>query len=414
MSVLSSLLRWFGPRVRSPAAPALALIGAAVVAVVFANSGLASSYESLRELPLELGAGPVVLEKPVLLWINDGLMAIFFLLVGLEVKRELMTGALSSRRHAALPVAAALGGMLAPALVYAAVAGRAAPSGWGVPMATDIAFALGVLALLRSRVPTSLVVFLTAFAVADDIGAVLVIAFFYTQDLALGPLGLAIAATFALFGLNRLGVRRVSPYLILGAILWVAVLKSGVHATIAGLVTALAVPHGRERHTPLLTLEHGLAPYVAWVVLPTFAFANAGVALGDGVSVTHPVAPSASPVGFVFGKLVGVGGLSMLAVRLGWAELPDGVRPAHLFGVGLLGGIGFTMAIFIAGLAFVDPLMVETAKAGVLLGFGNLRPFGNRRSPRCESKPRRAAGEARCLMSSTLASFEGMPGGSAT
>ncbi len=368
-SRLTAILRWFAPRFRSPAAPAVALIGAAAVAVAWANSPWADRYVALRDAPIRLGIGAAAIEKGLILWINDGLMAIFFLLVGLEVKRELLTGHLSSPRRATLPIAAALGGMAAPALLYLAIAGREGPSGWGVPMATDIAFALGVLALLRSRVPPALVVFLTAFAVADDIGAVLVIAVFYTHGLAWAPLGLAAAATGVLAALNLGGVRRAWPYLLVGAVLWVAVLKSGVHATVAGLVTALTVPHGPADGPPslLVHLEHRLAPLVAWGVLPVFAMANAGVTLGGGVSPLDPVALGVA-AGLVLGKLVGVGGMAWLAVRLGLAELPEGVGWPHVVGLSLLGGIGFTMAIFIANLAFPDPRLVETAKAGVLLG----------------------------------------------
>ncbi len=368
VSPLFGLLRWFAPWFRSPSAPGMLLFGAALVAFAVANSPWGEAYHHLLEHPLKVGIGPVGLEKTLIHWVNDGLMAVFFLLVGLEVKRELLTGQLSSLRRAALPVVAAVGGMVVPALLYLLLAGSVAPSGWGVPMATDIAFALGVLALLRSRAPPGMVVFLTAFAVADDVGAVLVIALFYTRDLALGPLAVAAGATALLVGLNRMGVRGLAAYLLVGLVLWVAVLKSGVHATIAGLVTALTVPHDREGgHGPLITLEHRLAPWVAWGILPVFALANAGVTVGGEVSPLAPVALGVS-VGLVVGKLVGVAGASWVAVRLGVGELPDRVGPLHLAGLGLLGGIGFTMAIFIANLAYADPVQAETAKVGVLTG----------------------------------------------
>ena len=352
---------------QTSAAPAIALMAVSAFAFALANSPFEAHYFASLAHPLAIGVGELTLQKPILLWINDGLMALFFLLVGLEVKRELHSGQLSSPRRAALPMAAALGGMVVPAAVYSLVAGGLAPEGWGIPMATDIAFALGVLALLGSRVPVALIIFLTAFAVADDIGAVLVIALFYTRDLATGPLGVAGLGTLILVAMNLLGVRRARFYLLVGAVLWVAVLKSGVHATVAGLVTALAIPHGGAQGSTLLRLEHRLAPWVAWGVLPIFALANAGVNLGPDFDPWHPVALGVA-AGLVGGKLVGVGGASWLAVRLGLAELPEGVGWTHVIGLSLLGGIGFTMAIFIASLAFVDPAQVEIAKAGVILG----------------------------------------------
>lgn len=316
---------------------------------------------------MRLGLPDLGLYKPLLLWINDGLMAIFFLLVGLEVKREIQGGHLASARRAALPVAAALGGMAVPAGLYLLVAGDPATrAGWGVPMATDIAFALGILALLGRRINPALPAFLAAFAVADDIGAVLVIAFFYTASLKTGWLLAAAAATALLVGLNRAGLRALSPYLLVGAALWLFVLKSGVHATIAGVVLALAIPSGGE-DSPLLRLEHALAPWVSWVVLPIFALANAGVAFDGDVRLDHPVALGVA-VGLVAGKVLGVTGLSWLAVRLGLADLPAGVGWAQVTGLGLLGGVGFTMAIFIASLAFAEPALVDTAKAGILVG----------------------------------------------
>jgi len=366
----AGLFGGLGELFRAPAAPAVALLAAALVAFVWANSPWREGYQALLAIPLQIGAGGSVLSKPALLWINDGLMALFFLMVGLEVKREVMGGALSSARKAALPVAAALGGMLVPGLIYASfnLGGPGAP-GWAIPMATDIAFALGVLALLGDRVPVSLKVFLAAFAVADDISAVTIIALFYTANLSTTALLVAGGLTGLLVLLNRLGVRALGLYLLVGAALWLAVLKSGVHATVAGVVLALTVPLGdASARSPLIDLEHALHPWVSWCVLPIFALANAGVAVvGAQLNLLDPIAVGVA-VGLVAGKLVGIPAMCWLAVRLDLAELPAGAGWLEIIAVGLLGGIGFTMSIFIAGLAFADPVMLDTAKVGVLGG----------------------------------------------
>ena len=356
----------------SKAAPGVALLLSAVVALAWANSGLAPSYAALLDVPVAIEIGENGLRKPLILWINDGLMAIFFLLVGLEIKREVVGGHLSTLRKAALPVAAAVGGMAVPAALYLLVVGGdpAFAAGWGVPMATDIAFALGILALLGRRAHVALAVFLAAFAVADDIGAVLVIALFYTATVKTGWLLAAAAATAVLAGLSLGRVQRLAAYLVVGAALWLFVLKSGVHATIAGVVTALFIPHRAvtgASGSPLLHLEHGLTPIVTWAILPIFALANAGVALGGDVRLDHPVALGVA-FGLVAGKAVGVTGASWLAVKAGVAQLPAGVNWGQIAGLGLLGGVGFTMAIFIASLAFADPALIDTAKAGILLG----------------------------------------------
>ncbi len=355
---------------RSPAAPGVALMFAAGLAFVWANSPWAEAYGALLATPVAVEVGAAGLHKPMLLWINDGLMALFFLMVGLEVKREIAQGELSSVRKAALPVAAALGGMVVPALLYVLVnLGGPGQSGWAIPMATDIAFALGVLALLGDRVPTSLKVFLAALAVADDIGAVTVIALFYTSKLSVTALLVAAGIGGLLLVLNRMKVQNLGLYLLVGAALWVAVLKSGVHATIAGVILAMAVPlHGVEDddHSPLVHLEHTLHPWVSWLVLPIFALANAGVTvLGSEIELLHPVALGTA-AGLVIGKSLGIPVFSWIAVRSGLGQLPQGASWRHVIGIGLLGGIGFTMSIFVAGLAFADPALLDTAKLGIL------------------------------------------------
>jgi len=359
-----------GELFRSPAASGVALMFAAALAFVWANSPWADAYGSLLATPVAVEVGAAGLHKPLLLWINDGLMALFFLMVGLEVKREIVQGELSSVRKAALPVAAALGGMVVPALLYALInLGGPGQAGWAIPMATDIAFALGVLALLGDRVPTSLKVFLAALAVADDIGAVAVIALFYTSKLSLTALLIAAGLGGLLLVLNRLKVQNLGLYLLVGAALWVAVLKSGVHATIAGVILAMAIPlHGVEDddHSPLVHLEHTLHPWVSWLVLPVFALANAGVTvLGAEIELLHPVALGTA-AGLVLGKSLGIPVFSWFAVRSGLGQLPEGASWGHVIGVGLLGGIGFTMSIFVAGLAFTDPALLDTAKLGIL------------------------------------------------
>jgi len=361
-----------GELLRSSIAPGLALVISAVLAVVWANSPWAWLYHQLFDTFATIDMGVVLLSKPSRLWINDGLMAMFFLMVGLEVKREVLQGELSSFRKASLPVASALGGMLVPALFFVALNhGGPGARGWAVPMATDIAFALGVLALLGRRVPVSLKVFLAAFAVADDIGAVIVIALFYGSALDLSTLAGAAIIVAVLVALNRSGVVNLAIYLALGVVLWILVLKSGVHATVAGVVLAMTVPLRPPPHlggpSPLARLEHSLHPWVSWVILPLFALANAGVTvLGGQIHLLHPVALGVGG-GLLLGKLVGVPLAAWIAVRLGLGSLPEGARWSHMLGLGLLGGIGFTMSIFVAELAFSDHVLVDTAKVGILV-----------------------------------------------
>ncbi|WBO24712.1 Na+/H+ antiporter NhaA [Sphingomonas abietis] len=335
-------------------------MAAAGVALVVANSPLGPAYRHALHLPL----GPLGL----LHWINDGLMAVFFLFVGLEVKREVVAGDLSTPAARRLPVIAAVAGMVAPALVYLAVTkgDPALVRGWAIPSATDIAFAIGVLALVGSRVPASLKLFLTTVAIVDDIGAVAIIALAYTGGLK--PVALAAAAVILvlLFWLNRRGVRALWPYMLLAALLWIAVLQSGVHATVAGVLAALFVPLGDGDHGPLARLEHGLSPWVRYAILPIFGFANAGVALGEA-PFWAPL-PLAVAAGLFVGKQIGVFGAMRGAVAMGWAARPEGASWVQLYGVALLAGIGFTMSLFIGGLAFADPLLVEAVKVGVLAG----------------------------------------------
>jgi NhaA family Na+:H+ antiporter len=353
----------------SEATGGMLLLAATALALIAANSGLASAYRGLLDAQVEL--------LSVRLWINDGLMACFFLLVGLELKRELVEGNLSTWEGRRLPLIAAAAGMAAPALVYLALA-RGAPSlvrGWAIPTATDIAFALGVLALLGERVPASLKLFLTTLAIADDLGAVAIIAFVYGDRLSLPALAAAAAITLALWGLGRMGVRRLSVYLAGAVLLWGAVFLSGVHPTVAGILAAAAVPLARTRgpvaqDSPLHRLEHGLSPWVAFAILPLFGFANAGVALG-GPAAGFWLAPLplAIAFGLFAGKQAGIFGAVRLSVRFGWAGRPRGATWLQIYGVALLCGIGFTMSLFIGALAFPGrPALVEQARIGILLG----------------------------------------------
>jgi len=333
------------------------LLGAAILALVFANTPLDTIYRELVRLPVAVRVGPLEIAKPLLLWVNDGLMAVFFFLVGLELKREVREGELSDWRKVVLPAVGAIGGMAVPALLYIGFnSGNAdALRGWAIPAATDIAFALGILGLLGNRVPTGLKVFLVSLAIFDDIAAILVIAFFYTSELSVVALTVGAACLVVLFALNRRGVVSTVPYALVGLVMWVAVLKSGVHATLAGVLLAMFIPlHDRAapERSPLRELEHDLHPSVAYVILPLFAFANAGVNLGTvGASVLHPVSVGIA-AGLFIGKQFGVFGACWLAIRLGLAKLPEGVGWRQLYGAALLCGVGFTMSLFIATLAF--------------------------------------------------------------
>jgi len=337
-------------------------MAAAVLALFVANSPLAVYYAALLDLPLAIKVGTVGIAKPLLLWINDGLMAVFFFLIGMELKREVLDGHLSSLRQASLPAFAAAGGMLVPAAFYAAFnwTDSVAMKGWAIPTATDIAFALGVLSLLGKRVPAALKAFLLSVAIFDDLGAIVVIALFYTADLSAVSLAVSAGLILVLGVLNRAGVMRPAAYILIGFLLWVAVLKSGVHATLAGVVLAMFIPlrvpdqsRSLTPESPLRHLEHTLHPWVAFGVLPIFAFANAGVSIvGLSVSNTfHPV-PLGIVTGLFVGKQIGVLALCWIGIRARIASLPEGVGWRQLHGAALLCGIGFTMSLFIASLAF--------------------------------------------------------------
>jgi len=391
------------------------LLAATVMALVFANSPLAPLYNGFWHMPLSLTVGPWSITHDLHFWVNDLLMAIFFFVVGLEIKREILVGELASPRQAALPIVAALGGVIAPASIYAMLnMGGAGAPGWGVPMATDIAFALGAMALLGSRVPVTLKVFLTALAIVDDIAAVLVIAVFYTAQIHWAALGYGALVMVALLAANWLGVRHPLPFGLLGILLWFAVLNSGVHATIAGVLLAMTIPsrtvtnpaqfladarscidlfeqschrgqslmadeakqaavHALENaceevQPPLHRMEHSLHPWVMFVIMPIFALANAGVVLdAESMRFSNPVVLGVV-LGLALGKPIGITLASWLAVRSGLASLPAGVSWAQIHGAGWLGGIGFTMSLFVASLAFQDDGLLTLAKLGILAG----------------------------------------------
>jgi NhaA family Na+:H+ antiporter len=357
----------FASFLASESAGGLVLMGAALAALIVANSPMASLYFA--------GLHSVWGGLSVELWINDGLMAIFFLMVGLEIKREVLAGGLASWGQRALPGFAAAGGMLVPALIYVGInmGNPETLSGWAIPAATDIAFALGVLSLLGKRVPTSLKVFLAALAILDDLGAVTIIALFYSTGLNLPMLGASFATLAVLVIMNRMGVQRLLPYLMLGLLLWFFVLQSGVHATLAGVALALCIPLGtrqEEARSPLLFLEEKMHYWVAFAVVPVFGFANAGVSL-SGISLGNLVdpVPLGVALGLFFGKQIGVFLAATLAIRSGLANLPEGSNWMQMYGVALLCGIGFTMSLFIGNLAFPGaPHLIDEVKVGVLMG----------------------------------------------
>lgn len=413
---VEGIIRPFKAFMEAQWAAGILLLSCSVIALVWANSPWAESYEHLWHIPVEIGFGEARLSASLLHWVNDGLMVVFFFVVGLEIKREILVGELASPRQAALPIMAAIGGMAVPAAIYAALNwGQPSMSGWGVPMATDIAFALGVLALLSRGLPPSLFVFLAALAIADDLGAVLVIAIFYTSSISWVALAIAAALLLGMVALNSSGVRSPIPYAVLGVGVWLAFLHSGVHATIAGVLAAMTIPvrtridstqflassreildhfedaaeeskestivnekryaavealeNACERaQTPLQRLEHGLLPWVNFLILPIFALGNAGVSLGGDIGETLASPTSLGIVlGLVLGKQIGVLGFSWLSVKLGLASLPSGARWLHVWGVACLAGIGFTMSLFVAMLAFGTGDDLSRAKTGILL-----------------------------------------------
>ena len=342
---------------KKESASGIILMFAAVFAMILANSPWASWYNLLLDVPVVVAVGKLEIAKPLLLWINDGLMALFFFLVGLELKREFLEGDLSQPGQVTLPAIGALGGMLMPALIYVGFNydNPNALSGWAIPTATDIAFALGILAIIGSKVPLQLKVFLTSLAIFDDLGAIIIIALFYTDQLSSLALIISAVMLTILFGLNRKNVISTSPYIFIGVVLWVAVLKSGVHATLAGVILAFFIPiEGKgDEPSPLKSLEHNLHSTVAYIVLPVFAFANAGINFsGVGFDqVTSPV-PLGIILGLLVGKQLGVFGFCFIAIKLGFAKLPTNVNWTLLYGVALLCGVGFTMSLFIGSLAF--------------------------------------------------------------
>lgn len=350
------------------------LLMAAVLAMVMQNSSLSDFYDMIKDTPVVLQIGAFIIDKPLLLWINDGLMAIFFLLVGLEIKREVLKGHLSKPDQFILPALAAFGGVLVPALIYSYINRNDLEmlQGWAIPAATDIAFALGILMLLGNRIPASLKVFLVAVAIIDDLAAIVIIAIFYTADMSFTPLGLAGTGLAVLFLLNRRGVTNLGPYIVLGLFIWACVLKSGVHATLAGVAIGLLVPlraQNKNGESPLEVMEHALHPWVTLAILPLFAFVNAGVSLA-GLSLGMFAQPITLGIilGLFFGKQLGIMGVASLAVLFKIGRLPDGSTWSQFYGVALLTGVGFTMSLFIGTLAFSDIEHISAVRLGVLSG----------------------------------------------
>lgn len=355
------------------ASAGLVLMGVAVLAMIFANTGLAGLYTSVLDTNIRVGIGAFEISKPALLWINDGLMAIFFFLIGLEIKREVLLGELSSFDKAILPIMAAIGGMAVPGLVFVMINWGTPENlnGWAIPAATDIAFALGVLALLGSRAPVALKVFLLAVAIIDDLGAIIIIAVFYTSELSTNALTFSMLGFAGAVALNRMGVQRIAPYVIIGVIMWVFVLKSGVHATLAGVLIALTIPLKEKNGDKALLykVEHALHPWVAYMILPIFAFANAGVSL-TGLSISDLAQPLTLGIaaGLFVGKQIGVLAATWIGVKSGIAKLPEGINWLHLYGVACLTGIGFTMSLFVGSLAFGADETMNAVRLGVIFG----------------------------------------------
>lgn len=372
---------------------------AAVAAMMVANSSLHGAYDGVLSSYFAVTINGTGVEKPLILWINDGLMAVFFLHVGLELKAELLEGKLKNPRDIILPGMAAVGGMIVPALIYFAFNFNSPEThaGWAIPAATDIAFALGILAMVGSRVPTSLKVFLLTLAILDDLGAILIIAFFYTAELKIDYLFLSLLPLAGMYLLNRGGAHRIAPIILLGAVLWVLILKSGVHATLAGVITAFFVPlKDKWGKSPLHSLEHALSPYVFYAIVPIFAFANAGIVF-SGVSFSNLLDPLPLGIaaGLILGKQIGVFGTTWVLVKLGVASKPFGATWLHIYGVACLAGIGFTMSLFIGGLSFDSSFLMNEVRIGVVsgsvisavLGFCVLRfgPVAEEQKPKVEA-----------------------------
>jgi len=366
---IAPMLRDF---LQKESAGGIVLIVAAALALAVANSPLAATYYDWLAIPVVAAIGDFAINKPLLLWINDGLMAVFFFLVGLEVKREVLEGQLSSWNKASLPLAAAIGGMAVPALVFLGLNADSPDNirGWAIPAATDIAFALGILSLLGPRVPVALKALLLAIAVMDDIGAIAIIALFYSGELDTHMLGAAAIVLVVMAAVGRGRIDSTIPYVLLAILMWVFVLKSGVHATLAGVALAMCIPMtDRKGEAKLEHWEHGLHPWVAFMVVPIFALANAGVSF-EGMEPAALLAPLPLGIalGLLIGKQLGIVGLAWLAVKSGIARLPQGVGWLQVWGLSLIAGIGFTMSLFIGNLAFADPAMINAVKLGVLAG----------------------------------------------
>ncbi|MCT8616084.1 Na+/H+ antiporter NhaA [Glaesserella parasuis] len=359
-------------------ASGILLLAFAMLAMLFANTPLKDLYFDFLSMPVSIQIGLFSIHKPLLMWVNDGFMAVFFVLIGLEVKREMMVGAISSYQRAIFPAIGALGGMIVPALVFTLINSDSPEfqQGWAIPMATDIAFALGVLGLLGKRVPFALKIFLLALAIIDDLGAIVVIAIFFSHELSTTALISAVIAITALIIMNRMRVTAICAYMVVGLILWASVLKSGVHATLAGVIIGFCVPlKGKNGEEPLAHFEHILAPWCSFVILPLFAFSNAGVSLA-AMSLSTLFSPLTMGValGLLVGKTLGVFSFSFLAVKLGIAQLSEGINFKQIFAVSVLCGIGFTMSMFLAGLAFggdeADGQFISLARLGILIGSG--------------------------------------------
>ncbi|RYG92347.1 Na+/H+ antiporter NhaA [Loktanella sp. IMCC34160] len=367
MSLRASIDRFF----QHDAFGGILLMVSALAALMVANSSLQPLYDGALSSYLAVTLNGEGLEKPLILWINDGLMAVFFFLIGLELKREMLEGKLKNPRDVVLPGMAAVGGMAVPAIVFAIFNwGLPTMEGWAIPAATDIAFALGILALVGARAPSSLKVFLLTLAILDDLGAIVIIALFYTAELKVDYLMLAAIPLAALVWRNFQGAHRIAPAILLGTIMWFLVLKSGVHATLAGVITAFTIPlKDKYGKSPLHALEHGLTPYVLYGIVPIFAFANAGVVL-TGISLSDLLAPLPLGIalGLIVGKQIGVFGVTFAMVKLGMARLPHGANWMHIYGIACLAGIGFTMSLFIGGLSFADPALMNEVRLGVLSG----------------------------------------------
>ena len=371
LKYISSSFKWF---FKLEAASGLLLLFSAIIALIISNSTYSNFYFETLDKYFFLGINNFGLKLSVLHWINDALMAIFFFFVTLEIKREFIQGELSSIKQAILPIIAAVGGMLVPALIYVYINLETPETlrGWAIPSATDIAFSIGILSLLGSRVPISLKVFLTALAIIDDLGAIIIIAFFYTGDLNIQFLFLLFITFIVLIILNKIGVKKLSPYLIIGLFLWFFTHESGVHATISGVLLACSIPHRKKEHdfSLLVKIEHSISPYVAYGIMPLFAFANAGVSL-EGLNFSSLLAPVPLGIllGLFIGKQLGVFIFSFISIKAGFAQMPSNSNWINLYGVGILTGIGFTMSLFIGNLAFVDNTQyIDGVKIGVLSG----------------------------------------------